>query len=85
MIWSLMARYCGVISFTRLLALYGSALRFLGKLAGAGTLAASAECRTSAAARTVERTRNRTWVLPIAEGFHRVQVFHTRGKIFRGE
>ena len=49
MIWSLMARYCGVISFTRLLALYGPALRFLGKLAGAGTLAASAECGTSAA------------------------------------
>ena len=34
-----------------------------------------------AAARTVERTRNRTKALPIVVGPHCVHVFHTQGKI----
>ena len=38
-----------------------------------------------AAARTVERTRNRARALPIVEGPHRVQVFHTQGKIFEDD
>ena len=38
-----------------------------------------------AGARTIERTRNRTRVLPIVAGPHCVQVFHTQGKIFRDD